>query len=126
MNVPLFLMTSTSGAPAAASISMPSRVSLATDRRVHLGVRTSGLSGDLRVGIVWRRHRLAPGLGVDEVDDRLRRLHAVGVLVVVVAQVLVREARELVFVVVHVIEEVDGVAEGAAGLNRLVREGFHA
>ena len=41
-------------------------------------------------------------------------------------QVLVRQARELVLVVVHVVEEVDGVAEGAAGLDRLVRAGLRA
>src|SRR5215212_5121419 len=100
MKVPFCLMTSTRGAPAAASISTPSRVSLATDRRVHLGRNASGLSGDLRMRVGRRRHRLAARLGVDEVDDRLRRLHAVGVLVVVAAQVLVRQTRQLVLVVV--------------------------
>ena len=36
MNVPLFLITSTRGAPASASMSTPSRLSLATAGRLHL------------------------------------------------------------------------------------------
>src|SRR5687767_2659936 len=139
MKTPFCLMTSTREAPAGASIWKPSRVSLAKrrparvtgleDGRVraanrHLGIQW--LAGDLGMGAVRWRDAEAGGFGVDEVDHGGRGFHAVGVGEVVGAEVLVGEAGELALVVVHLVEEVDGVAEGAAGLDGLVGAGFDA
>src|SRR5688572_24483215 len=133
MNVPWFLITSTRGAPSGTSISTPSRVSLATEAvllpvlaRCAGQLSPLGLAGDLGVGAGRRPEVLATGLCLDEIDDRSRRLEAVGVGELVFLQVLVGEPRQLVLVVVHIVEPVDGVAEGAAGLDRLVGAGFRA
>src|SRR4051794_17897705 len=117
MKMPFCLTTSTRGAPAAASTSTPSSVSLATVGRLRLEVRRRRLGRDLRVRAGRRCRVLAAPFRLDEVDYGLRRLHAVGICEVVVLEVLVGEAGELVLVVVHVVEEVDRVLVGAAGLD---------
>src|SRR4051794_7601084 len=117
MKMPFFLMISTRGAPSGASMSTPSRLSLAMAHDL------LWLAGDLGVGAAGRRYVLTGGLGVNELDDGRRRFHAVGVGVLVVAQVVVGEPGELVLVVVHVVEEVDSICEGAAGLDCLVGTG---
>src|SRR5262245_42533895 len=126
MKVPFCLTTSTRGAPTFASISTPSRVSLATISRLRLELFRRRLGRDLGVRTGRRQGGLVARLRLDEVDYGLGRLHAVGIGEVVLPQVLMRETGELVLVVVHVVEEVDGVAEGAAGLDRLVGAGLSA
>src|SRR5690606_26617782 len=131
MKMPCCLITSTSGAPSATSISIPSSLSLATAETRQPGLAGSAhgwlrLAGDLGVCARWRRYVLAAGLRLDELDHGAGRLEPVGVGVVVVSQEFVGEAGQLVLVVVHVIEPVDGVAEGAAGLDRLVGAGLGA
>src|SRR5262245_47953667 len=101
MKVPCCLTISTSGAPSAASTSMPSSEILATVGRIQLGLLGAGLRRDLGVRAGRRRRLFAAHLGVDEVDYGAWRLHAVGVGEVVVGQVLVGQPGELVLVVVH-------------------------
>src|SRR5690348_2696122 len=114
--------------PSRTSMSLPSRLILAMSLQLlrRLPPNLARLAGNLRVGAGGGRKKLAAGLGLDELHHGLRRFHAVRVGVVVLAQVLVGEPRELVLVVVHVVEEVDGIGEGTAGLNRLVGAGFGA
>src|SRR5512141_731886 len=102
-------MTSTSGAPSATSISTPLSVILATEARLHdaLALRD--------------RLRVLARLGLDELDHVLRGALPVRVGVVVAAEVLVRQLRERMLVLVHRVELVDRVLEHAAGLDRLVR-----
>src|SRR5688572_33430380 len=114
-------MTSTSWAPSWTVISAPSSVILAT-----VCGPPPWLGSNLRVGFPRRRRVKPGGFGLDEIDHGVRRFHAVGIGVVVVLQVLVSEAGQLVLIVIHVVEEVDGIAEGATRLNCFVRAGLDA
>src|SRR5690349_2288318 len=105
-------MTSTRGAPSRASISLPLRVSLAT--RVRLNDALA----------LQPRLRVRARFDLDQLDDLLRRALSVGILVVVTAKELMCELRQRVLVAVHRVELVDGVLEGTADLDRLVRAGF--
>src|SRR3990172_5648320 len=90
-------MTSTRGSPALASTCSPLMVSLTTLRRILLFF-----------------------------DEPLPGPLAVRVGEVVPPQVFAGEVGQGVLVLVHVVEGVDGVLEGAAGLDGLVGAGLHA
>src|SRR3990170_7498838 len=93
-------------------------------RRGEQKLARARISAPLRRSTATRRGGRLPALGTLDKPDG--GPHCVRVAEVVVAQVLAGQGGQGVLVLVHVVEVVDGVLEGAAGLDGLVGAGLHA